>query len=501
MLLAGNAEKGFAPGYQRHKPEQTLLYQIIEHHYPDFQALMEAQNRPLPKYVQKEFDEYLKCGRLEYGFLRVKCEQCHDEKLVAFSCKRRGFCPSCGARRMADSAALLVDEILPEQPIRQWVLSFPFQLRFLFASYPEIMGKVLGIVNRVLSTHLIHKAGFTKTSAQTGAVTLVQRFGGSLNLNIHFHMLLLDGVYVVDDYGKMRFHRVKAPELKELTKLVHTISLRVARFLERRGLLERDDEDSYLTLDCLDDEPMQQLHGHAITYRIALGSQQGRKVFTLQTIPPINAESSLSTRVANIAGFSLHAGVAAEAYQKDKIERLCRYISRPAVSENRLAVVSSGNIRYQLKTPYRDGTTHVIFEPLDFIAKLAALIPKPRVNLTRFHGVFAPNSKWRALVTPAKRGKSKTLPEEEIPEKLPAERHVAITWAQRLKRVFNIDIETCNECGGAVKVIACIEDPTVIQKILTYLKKQDSGQNSDTNKSKISLLPDERAPPFVSLFP
>jgi len=182
---------------------------------------------------------------------------------------------------MADSAALLVDEILPEQPIRQWVLSFPFQLRFLFASYPEIMGKVLGIVNRVLSTHLIHKAGFTRTEAQTGAVTLIQRFGSALNLNIHFHMLLLDGVYAFDDYEKIRFHRVKAPELQELTQLVHTISLRVARFLERRGLLVRDGENSYLTLDCLDDEPMHQLHGHAITYRIALGPQQGRKVFTL----------------------------------------------------------------------------------------------------------------------------------------------------------------------------------------------------------------------------
>ncbi len=134
--------------------------------------------------MQQEFNEYLKCGRLEYGFLRVRCEHCHDEKLVAFSCKRRGFCPSCGARRMADSAALLVDEIMPEQPIRQWVLSFPFQLRFLFASSPEIMGKVLGIVNRVLSTHLIHKAGFIRASAQTGAVTLIQRFGSALNLNM-----------------------------------------------------------------------------------------------------------------------------------------------------------------------------------------------------------------------------------------------------------------------------------------------------------------------------
>ena len=87
---------------------------------------------PLPGYVQREFEEFLQCGRLEHGFLRVRCESCHAEHLVAFSCKRRGFCPSCGARRMAESAALLVDEVLPEQPMRQWVLSFPFQLRFLF---------------------------------------------------------------------------------------------------------------------------------------------------------------------------------------------------------------------------------------------------------------------------------------------------------------------------------------------------------------------------------
>jgi hypothetical protein len=98
-----------------------------------------------------------------------------NEFLVAFSCKRRGFCPSCGARRMAESAALLVDHILPHQPIRQWVLSFPFQLRILFASYPSIMGKVLGIVYRTLATHITKKSGYNKQTAQTGAVTLIQR--------------------------------------------------------------------------------------------------------------------------------------------------------------------------------------------------------------------------------------------------------------------------------------------------------------------------------------
>jgi len=106
--------------------------------------------------------DYLKCGRLEHGFLRVQCDTCHAEHLVAFSCKRRGFCPSCGARRMAESAALLVDEVLPHQPIRQWVLSVPIPLRFLFASRPAIMGKVLGIVYRTIATQLIHQAGHTR---------------------------------------------------------------------------------------------------------------------------------------------------------------------------------------------------------------------------------------------------------------------------------------------------------------------------------------------------
>ena len=120
--------------------------------------------------------------------------------------------------------------------------------------------------------------------------------------------------------------------------------------------------------------------------------------------------------MGKVAGFSLHAGVAAKAHERNKLERLCRYISRPAVSEKRLSLTPNGNIRYQLKTPYRDGTTHVIFEPLDFIARLAALVPRPRVNLTRFHGVFAPNSQPRALVTPAKRGKGNQPKTSDEPE-------------------------------------------------------------------------------------
>ncbi len=483
-----------APRYERHRPEQTLLYQIVDKHYPEFLVQLTAEGKSLPDHVQQEFTGYLKCGLLEHRFLRVRCEGSHHERLVAFSCKRRGFCPSCGARRMVDSAALLVDEVLPKKPIRQWVLTVPFPLRFLFAAYPELMSKVLGIVNRALSTHLIHQARFRKKNAYTGAVTLIQRFGSALNLNIHFHMLFLDGVYVSDDLGDFAFHYNKAPSVEQLTEVLHTISQRVASFLERQGLLERDEGNSYLTLDGLDEDPMQDIHTHSVTYRIAMGPQRGRKVFTLQTIPPKPDLPPGSDRVAKLAGFSLHAGVAAKAHQRDKIERLCRYIARPAVSERRLSLTSTGKVRYELKTPYRNGTTHVIFEPVDFIARLAALVPKPRVNLTRFHGVFAPNSKHRVHITPAKRGKGrKGQFGQAWIDKTPAERHAAMTWMQRLKRVFNIDIEICEKCKGPVKIIACVEDPAVIEKILKHLKEK-----AVTNSA--AQPPQSRAPPQIGLF-
>ena len=112
---------------------------------------------------------------------------------------------------MAESAALLVDEVLTEQPMRQWVLSFPYPLRLLLASRPAIMGRVLGIVYRVIATYLIRQAGFTRKMAHTGAVTLIQRFGSALNLNIHFHMLFLDGVYVDGANGSTRFRWVTSP--------------------------------------------------------------------------------------------------------------------------------------------------------------------------------------------------------------------------------------------------------------------------------------------------
>ena len=136
--------------------------------------------------------------------------------------------------------------------------------------------------------------------------------------------------------------------------------------------------------------------------------------------------------------------------------------------------------------------THVIFEPLDFMARLAVVVPKPRVNLTRFHGVFAPNSMHRALIRPAGRGKGKKKVGKEGDDLSVSERHAAMNWAQRLKRVFNIDIEICEKCQGPVKVIACVEDPVAIRQILDHLKSKEASDQARP--------PPGRAPLQLELF-
>ena len=196
-------------------------------------------------------------------------------------------------------------------------------------------------------------------------------------------------------------------------------------------------------------------------------------------------EEISSQTLAKAGGFSLHAGVSAKAHQRDKIERLCRYIARPAVSTHRMERLPDGKISYKLKTPYKDGTTHVVFEPLDFISRLAALVPKPRFHLIRFHGVFAPNSKHRAQVTIDGR-ESK----EEAPKALALnDGRRKMSWSECLKRVFNIDITVCSRCKGLVRIIACIEESDVISQILARIFHQHKPNLSVISGSGI------RAPP------
>ena len=160
------------------------------------------------------------------------------------------------------------------------------------------------------------------------------------------------------------------------------------------------------------------------------------------------------------------SGVAVGGGERKKLERLARYIARPPIAQDRLRLSDTGHVIYQLKKPYSDGTSHIVMSPLELLEKITAIIPRPRVHLTRFHGVLAPHYKYRHLVVPPK--KEDSLPSNEN-NKNDLVKKNRVTWARLLKRVFDVDVETCGVCGGKVRIIAAIKEVEVIKKILDHI--------------------------------
>lgn len=173
--------------------------------------------------------------------------------------------------------------------------------------------------------------------------------------------------------------------------------------------------------------------------------------------------------VAKNSGFSLHAGVATKAHERDRLEKVCRYIA-PAVAEERLSTDDHGNVRYRFKKPWDDGTTALKLTPMELMERLLALVPRPKVHLTRYHGVLGPHYKHRKQIVP-KPPELKVVTDNQVsvdPKQLELKKK-NILWARLLARVFNIDVEICSKCGGRMKINAAIEDPKVIRKILEHM--------------------------------
>lgn len=186
---AGSAAR-LAPRYAPRSPESSKVFGLIQRNWLKFTAEAEVAEKLPARHVAKEIEEFLGCGVLAKGFLRLQCDTCKSSRLIAFSCKRRGFCPSCCGRRMNEGAAYMVGYVFPHVPIRQWVVSFPIPVRFWMARNPELITQALGIFHRLLDRH--YKAAAKKMGVSaaclTGAITVVQRFGSALN--IHFHILV-----------------------------------------------------------------------------------------------------------------------------------------------------------------------------------------------------------------------------------------------------------------------------------------------------------------------
>jgi len=261
---------------------------------------------------------------------------------------------------MTERSAHWMSAVLPRVRVRQWVLSLPFWLRHRIAYDHDLALAIWRVAARAIEARYRRAARtLGATTTRGGSVTVIQRFGGDLRTNIHFHGLFLDGVYE-DGESTPRFIPVRPPSVAEMEALLRIIVVRIERLLHRRGVRrddsERDDSSSALT----------DLQARSV---LARGTEHlGREEH--------ETEDRVVRRIkARIDDFDLDADVSVGAKRRGRLEHLCRYILRPPFALERLRALADGRIALELRKPWSSGVTHVAFEPDVFLERLASLVP------------------------------------------------------------------------------------------------------------------------------
>jgi hypothetical protein len=457
--------------YNPRRPERTLLYKTVAEHFETWLELAsvgqfdgQGDRHTPPAYVEKAFRKYLECGIFAHGFARVRCDDCGDDYLVAFSCKGRGVCPSCNTRRMAETAAHLTDYVFPHLPVRQWVLSVPKRVRYYLQRDKGALNAALRIFLRVvqqtLQTHCPLAAKANPASQHLGAVAFIHRFGSGLNTHVHFHVCVVDGVFEAlpnaDSVNatSITFHPAQIDEaaITQMQAEVQTsMRKRLLRAFVARGHLESHDAKD------LNERAASSQHG---------------------------------------GGFSVDAGVRIETPDRAGLERLLRYCARPAFAMDRLKQRGADLV-------YRCGKGHtepmqsdkysgeLVLTPLELINRIAQLVPPPRTHKHRYYGVLAPNSPLRGAVTAlaqtrqvvttpavgspvapdvnagADAGTPGTAPEPPAKPKPRPPAHYL--WAVLIARIYEVFPLICPNCGGQMRIIAFITFSADIKKILEHI--------------------------------
>jgi len=483
----------FARGYKRRQPELTALHAIVRDNLETFLAegrRASSDGSGYPRFVEQEFRKYLACGDLSRGFVRLRCPSCETDRIVSFSCKGR-VCPSCWSRRAADLAADFVDRVLPVVPYRQFVLSFPWSLRFPLAMERGFFTKMLNaFLNAVFSWQRQRGRRLGVKNGHTGAISFLQRATGALTLFPHIHSIIPDGLFVKgeDPQGALRFVVLPSPTDDEIVALTTRVVRRLIK-VAKKYRAERGEEDPF-------DEPADQLLRACATEALRSPTPA----------PPQTVASRVANKplTARLEDFSLHAGRFVPAFNRAELEALCRYGLRPPFSTERFSLLDDGMVRYELPKPTASGHTELRLSPLALLRRLTAILPAPFVRLVRSHGVFSARSCFRQrlprptndgvpeLLTPDGRpllasdlatpppapepnAKEAAPPAAEPeypapapPPSLPPRRKAL--WAQLLCRVLQVDALECPKCAASMVVVAFISDPAVVTKILRHLQ-------------------------------
>jgi ribosomal protein S27E len=350
---------------------------------------------------------YLDCGDLHNGFARVKCKDCGHEYLLAFSCKRRHFCPSCHQKRVIEFGEWLCTEVLKSVSHRQWVFSIPKRLRIYFMYDRKLLSKLSRCGWKVLSTYL--KRTIPDEGATPGAAIAVQTFGDFQNFNPHLHVIAADGCFS----GNSIFQVGLSPKPKDLQDLFR---YEVFKMLKAEGKIT----DAVI-------------------------------------------ENMLSWRHS---GFNVYCGPAIWPHDEDALENLAHYIIRAAFSQERMTYIAEhessdgiAKVTYQSK----DGKTSKTFDGLDWLAQLTTHIPDKNEQMVRYYGYYS--NKSRGM----RKGADKEDDMPALINSDLSAAQFRRNWARLIQKVYEVDPLICPKCQGEMRVISIIEDQAIIKKILQHL--------------------------------
>ena len=419
------------PVYRPRQVRNTSLYQLLESYYDDVKAMweecFEKKYGRWRGFIDHVVWRYLDCGVEEAGFARLKCESCGREKLLTLSCKQRGICPSCDAKRAAAFAAFLKDELVENVGHCLWTFTLPKMLRPYFMRHRELLGDLARLGYETIKELMIEAVGNDK--ARPGVVAVPQTFGNVLNPHPHCHCLASRGLW--DDNGQW----LPVPYI-DTVAAEKLFRLKVLHLLKGKELLSQQ------RMELLD------------SFR-----HSGFSVDTSPTVWPQDTQG---------------------------LERLCRYLLRCPVSLSRIHwTPGSKTLFYESKSSHDDplfshpqGETLDVFE---FIARVLTQIPEPRAHGVRYFGAYSSKARAyrnkRKLCLESFNISNTPTPKDEVelsPKKRAALRK---SWARLIKRVYQVEPLKC-DCGGTLRVIAFITQQKVITKILQHLEKTKTKSES-----------------------
>ena len=440
-----------SPAVSAYRPRDAAaspLYRaILDHLETHLAGRLRQRDVPAHPCAESALRAFLECGIPRFGVARFRCKDCGDSRFVPFSCKRRMACPSCDAKRAVVESGHALEGLLAEAPYRQWVLVLPKRLRYFVHRDARLPGEISRLLAGALTDFHLRRCVAPKDSAPA-QLHVLQRFGSSVNLHLHDHAVVSDGVFSLEG-GCLRFQGVPPPTFDEVAELAEDL---------RRRILKR--------------------------------------MLRLRVLP---AATVAEMRAWPHGGFSLDGGTFVEAQDRAGLERLLLYVLRPALSLKALTYKPEHDlVRYRPGKGKPDSPAVLEWSGAEFVGRIAALIPPARKHLVRYYGALGPRSPLRRAVSQAARrkvgaaelgtGYSVTLLGEVSRAARKAARASARAWAACIKRVFEVNPVLCAKCGGSMALAAIILDDGELSRILG-----NQGWPVDYPKTRPARSPPDRA--------